>query len=116
MNDEELAYQQIVFAITVQGYAELRSPASSLNLQERTVLTLVDGVCPVAQYLPFLRTFEPVVHKFRKLEQLGLLRRTGKVTSEAVKRFDEQSHSGVQPSRWHSISADQQASGFVSLS
>jgi hypothetical protein len=115
MKAEELAFQQIVFAITVEGYAELRNQGSALTLQERTVLTLIDGVCPVAQYLPFLSAFEPVVHKFKKLEQMALLRRSGKVASDAVQRFDEQSHSGEQISRWQSISADHQASGFVSL-
>ena len=86
-----------------------------LSLQERTVLTLIDGVCPVAQYLPFLSSFEPVVQKMKKLEQLGLLRRAGQVTLAAVRRFDEQVNTGASVSRWPSISAESEASGFVLL-
>ncbi len=115
MKQEDIAFQQIVFAITVQGYAELRNTDTRLNLQERTVLTLIDGVCPVAQYLPFLSSFEPVVQKMQKLEQLGLLRRVGKVTSAAVIGFGERVSADKQVSRWHSISAEREASGFISL-
>jgi hypothetical protein len=115
MNKQDLALQQVVFAITVQGYAELRNTQSTLSLQERTVLTLIDGVCPVAQYLPFLSSFEPVMEKMQKLERLGLLRRSGSVTPEAVRRFDSQVSSDSQVSHWQSISADYNTSGFVAL-
>jgi hypothetical protein len=79
MTAQEPHFEQIVFATTVDGYAELRNPQTSLSLQERTVLTLIDGVCPVASYLPYLHAFEPVVQKIKKLEQLGYLRRTQQV-------------------------------------
>jgi hypothetical protein len=115
MNQQELEFQQVVFAITVQGYAELRKNNSVLSLQERTVLTLIDGVCPVAQYLPFLSSFEPVVGKMQKLEKLGLLRRSGRVTPDAVRRFDEQVSKDAQVSHWQSISADRDVSGYIPL-
>jgi hypothetical protein len=115
MNQQDLDFQQVVFAITVQGYAELRKPQSVLSLQERTVLTLIDGVCPVAQYVPFLSSFEPVVQKMQKLERLGLLRRSGRVASEAVRRFGEQVSTDSQVSHWQSISAERDVSGFIPL-
>lgn len=115
MTSDEIALQKVVFAITVTGYAELRNLNSALNLQERTVLTLIDGVCPVAQYLPFLSAFEPITQKMMKLERLGLLRRAGEVTAEAVRRFDAQVSSDSQVSHWQSISADLDVSGFVAL-
>jgi hypothetical protein len=115
MNQQDIEFQQVVLAITVEGYAELRNSQSMLSLQERTVLTLIDGVCPVAQYLPFLSSFEPVVQKMQKLERLGLLRRSGRVASEAVRRFGEQVSTDSQVSHWQSISAERDASGFVAL-
>jgi hypothetical protein len=115
VKQEDLAFYQVVFSITVQGYAELRNQQSTLSLQERTVLTLIDGVCPVAQYLPFLSSFEPVMQKMQKLETMGLLRRAGRVTLDAVRRFDEQVSKDAQVSHWHSISAERDASGFVAL-
>jgi hypothetical protein len=108
-------FQQVVFAITVQGYAELRNTQTELSLQERTVLTLIDGVCPVAQYLPFLTTFEPVVEKLQKLERLGHLRRAGQVASHAVQKFEEQVSSDSQVSHWQAISADTMSSGYAPL-
>lgn len=115
MKQEAIAFQQVVFAITVTGYAELRSTKSMLSLQERTVLTLIDGACPVAQYLPFLSEFEPVIDKLQRLEHLGLVRRVGLVTSAAVQRFDEQVSRDSQVSHWQSISAERDVSGFVAL-
>jgi hypothetical protein len=115
VSDYDVSYLQIVFSITVQGYAELRDPQSALSLQERTVLTLIDGVCPVAQYLPYLSSFWPVVDKIKKLEQLALVRRIGAVSPEAVRLFDEQVKRRVSMSKWLSISSEREASGFVAL-
>jgi hypothetical protein len=106
----------VVYAITVAGYAELRNIKTLLTLQERTVLTLVDGICPVAQYAPFLSEFAPVDKKMLKLEALGMLRRVGSVAKEAVDRFDTQVKSGEQISTWQAISSKDEASGFVPLS
>ena len=115
VKNDDIAFQQLVFAITVPGYAELRNLKSALSLQERTVLTLIDGVCPVAQYLPFLSEFEPVREKLKKLEALGLLRRAGAVTPAAVRLFESQVSVDSQVSHWQSISADRDVSGFVAL-
>jgi hypothetical protein len=115
MTQTEIAYSQVVLGITVAGYAELRSSKSLLNLQERTVLTLIDGVCPVAQYLPFLSEFAPVIDKLQRLEKLGLLRRVGIVAPAAVQRFDEQVSRDSQVSHWQSISAEREVSGFIAL-
>jgi hypothetical protein len=115
VKQDDIAFHQVVYAITVPGYAELRNLQSALNLQERTVLTLIDGVCPVAQYLPFLSSFEPVAQKMQKLEKLGFLRRAGRVAPDAVRRFDEQVSKASQVSQWQSISAESEASGFVAL-
>jgi hypothetical protein len=106
----------VVYAITVSGYAELRNEKTRLTLQERTVLTLVDGICPVVQYVPFLSEFAPVDKKMRKLEALGMLRRVGKVAQEAVDRFDHQVKSGEQVSSWQGIDSTEKQSGFVQLS
>lgn len=106
---------QVVYAITVEGYAELRNQASILSLKERTVLTLIDGVCPVAQYLPFLSTFEPVIEKMKKLEHKGYLRRAGHVAAHAVQKFDEEVSKDSQVSHWQSISADSASSGYAPL-
>jgi hypothetical protein len=115
MKQGAASFQQIVLAITVAGYAELRSTKSMLSLQERTVLTLIDGVCPVVQYLPFLSEFEPVIDKLQRLEHLGLVRRVGLVTPAAVKQFDDQVSRDSQVSHWQSISAERDVSGFVAL-
>lgn len=115
MTSQAAIFEQVVFAITVTGYAELRNIKSSLSLQERTVLTLIDGVCPVAQYLPFLSEFEPIIDKLQRLERLGFLRRAGLVTSAAVQLFDDQVSKDSQVSHWQSISAERDISGFVAL-
>lgn len=115
MRPADVAFEQVVFAITVAGYTELRNANTLLSLQERTVLTLIDGVCPVAQYLPFLSEFEPLVIKFKKLEQLGLLRAAGQVSSSAVRLFDEQVNNSAPVSKWQSISSECDQSGFVAL-
>jgi hypothetical protein len=108
-------FDQVVFAITVRGYAELRNDKSVLTLQDRTVLTLIDGVCPVAQYVPFLSAFEPVKTKLHLLEDLGLIRRVGQVAKEAVDRFDQQVATTEKVSSWQSISAFEAESGFVPM-
>jgi hypothetical protein len=106
----------VVYHITEQGYSALRKSNNHLSLAERTVLTLVDGMCPVAQYEPFLTEFAPVQAKMRKLEQLGLLRRAGQVKKEAVQRFEQQVRGGAEVSSWQSIRADNQESGFLPFS
>jgi hypothetical protein len=105
----------VVYVITARGFATLRSNSAVISKQHRTVLTLVDGVCPVAQYIPFLRAFEPLVEKFELLEQMGCLRRAGVVSGLAVKMFDESVQSGGSISKMVSIDSENENSGFVPL-
>jgi hypothetical protein len=105
----------VVFVITARGFATLRSNSTVISKQHRTVLTLVDGVCPVAQYVPFLRAFEPLIEKFELLEQTGCLRRVGNVSGFAVKMFDEAVQSGGPVSQMPSIDSEHANSGFMPL-
>ncbi len=105
----------VVYVITARGFATLRSNSSVISKQHRTVLTLVDGVCPVAQYVPFLRAFEPLIEKFELLEQTGCLRRVGNVSGVAVKLFDDSVQSGGPISQLQSIDSENASSGFVPL-
>jgi hypothetical protein len=105
----------VVYAITARGFATLRSNSTVISKQHRTVLTLVDGVCPVAQYVPFLRAFEPLIEKFELLEQTGCLRRVGNVSGHAVKMFDASVQSGGPVSKMPSIDSENENSGFVPL-
>jgi hypothetical protein len=105
----------VVYVITARGFATLRSNSTVISKQHRTVLTLVDGVCPVAQYVPFLQAFEPVIEKFELLEQLGCLRRVGNVSGHAVKMFGDSVQSGGPVSKMQSIDSENEISGFVPL-
>jgi hypothetical protein len=105
----------VVYAITARGFAALRSDVTTISLQHKTVLTMVDGVCPVAQYEPFLRAFEPLQEKFELLEHLGCLRRVGNVSGFAVKMFHASSQAGAPASRMPRIDADHENSGFAPL-
>lgn len=106
----------VVYSITAQGSAALRSSDSAgLSPQLRTVLTVVDGVCPVAQYEPFLRTFMPLADKFHALEQRGYLRRLGAVSDDAVKLFNQSAHDDPSVSHLPRIDAERPDSGFTPL-
>ncbi len=105
----------VVYAITARGFATLRSNSALISRQHRTVLTLVDGVCPVAQYVPFLGAFEPVIEKFEMLEQIGCLRRVGNVSGSAVQMLHDSVKSGGPISKMQSIDAECENSGFVAL-
>jgi hypothetical protein len=105
----------VVFAITARGFATLRSDSNVVSLQHRTVLTMVDGVCPVAQYIPFMRVFAPLEEKFELLERLGCLRRVGTVSGLAVRLFDESLQAGSPVSKLPHIDSEHETSGFVPL-
>jgi hypothetical protein len=107
--------KDVVYAITARGFATLRTESAVVSLQHKTILTMVDGVCPVAQYVPFLLAFAPLEEKFELLEQLGCLRRVGTVSSFAVKMFDESSRAGVSVSKMPRIDAEHQNSGFAPI-
>jgi hypothetical protein len=105
----------VVYAITAKGFSALRSDNAEIPLELKTVLTMVDGVSPVAQYIPFLQVFAPLPDKFEILEQHGLVRRLGTVSGFAVKMFHSQSHAGVPVSRLPRIDAESENSGFAPM-
>jgi hypothetical protein len=106
---------EVVFAVTPAGYAALRNVSEPLSLELKTVLTLVDGICPVGQYIPFLLVFDPLPEKFQILERMGYLKATGRISAQAMSGF-EQSVSQKQPlSRLPRIDAHAHNSGFLPL-
>ena len=106
---------EVVFIVTPAGYAALRNLSEPLSLELKTVLTLVDGICPVGQYIPFLLAFDPLPEKFQILERMGYLKATGSISAQAMSVF-EQSVSTRQPtSRLPRIDAHAQDSGFLPL-
>lgn len=104
---------EVVFGVTPAGYAALRNSTEPMDLRLKTVLTLVDGVCPVAQYVPFLMAFEPLSEKFFILERMGYVKRMGKIASSAVSGFEQSVLSGTCKSRLPRIDSGLQGSGFV---
>jgi hypothetical protein len=105
----------VVYAVTGKGFSALRNGDAPISLQVKTLLTLVDGVSPVAQYIPFLLAFAPLQEKFEALERLGLVRRCGTVSGFAVKMFQSQSHAGLPVSKLPRIDAQNDNSGFSPL-
>lgn len=105
----------VVFSITPAGYSALRSGSGFLELALKTVLTMVDGICPVAQYVPFLSVFDPLEEKFLILERMGYLQRAGTVSARAVSGFEQLILQGKPLSRLPRIDADQSESGFMPL-
>jgi hypothetical protein len=106
---------EIVFVVTPAGYAALRNVSEPLNIELKTVLTLVDGICPVGQYIPFLLAFDPLPEKFQILERMGYLQAAGRISTQAMSVF-EQSVAQKQPtSRLPRIDAQAENSGFLPL-
>jgi hypothetical protein len=106
---------QVVFILSPQAITTLMNGSPGLDKRLRTVLTLVDGVTPVAQFEPFLRSLEPIEPKFNELEQLGYLLRVGTVSPAAVKAFRESVKAGGPISTLQPIDALSPDSGFVPL-
>ena len=104
-----------VFGLTPLGQAALANQAAPLSSSLKAVLTMVDGVCPVAQYIPFLRAFTPLDEKFQILESMGYLCRLGTVSSDAVSRFEKSIGMGVPLTGLPRIDAEVKASGFMAL-
>ena len=105
----------IVFGLTPQGQAALANDTTPLSSPLKAVLTMIDGVCPVAQYIPFLRAFTPLDEKFQILESMGYLQRIGTVSSDAVSRFEQSVTMGVRSAALPRIDAEVKASGFSAL-
>jgi hypothetical protein len=90
---------------------ELKLPPALLG-----VLSMIDGVCPVAQYEPFMKRFAPIADKFLELEEAGYIQRVGRVSENAVSRFQESAASAHSVRDLHSIDSRQQESGFMPMS
>ncbi len=105
----------VVFEVTAKGFAVLRGGGAPISLQQKTILTLVDGICPVAQYVPFLLAFAPLEDTFEILEQLELVRRVGRVSEVVVSAFQASANSGLSASRLPRIDALSRGSGFSPL-
>ncbi len=106
---------EVVFGITPAGYAALRNSTEPMDLRLKTVLTLVDGVCPVAQYVPFLMAFEPLSEKFFILERMGYVKRMGQVATSAVSGFEQSVLSGTSKARLPRIDSAFPPSGFLPI-
>ena len=105
----------VVFNITSSGHSALRGESGMLELTLKTVLTMVDGICPVAQHVPFLRAFEPLEEKFLILERMGFVKRTGTISLKAVSGFEQSVLQGRPFSALPSIDATHSDSGFMPL-
>lgn len=108
-------FSDIVFNLMPQGLAALQSEDAPLSSPLKSVLTMVDGVCPVAQYVPFLRAFTPLEKKFQILESMGYLQRIGAVSSEAVTRFEQSVTMGIHTAALPHIDSETKESGFSAL-
>ena len=106
----------VVFGLTPKGLAALQSVDAPVAPALKTILTMVDGVCPVAQYTPFLTAFDPIDEKFQILESMGYLRRMGTVSREAVSRFESFVSAGTRVSSLPRIDAESKDSGFLPMS
>lgn len=106
----------VVFAVTPKGMVAARNTQAPLSPALKTILSMVDGVCPVAQYAPFLTAFKPIDEKFQILESMGYLRRIGTVSKEAVSRFESFVSSGTRPSSLPRIDSESKDSGFLPMS
>jgi hypothetical protein len=106
---------EVVYSITAKGSSILRSERVVLSLELKTVLAMVDGVCPVAQYEPFMNAFMPLAEKFETLEQLGLVVRLGSVSEDAVKMFSQTAQAEASVSQLPRIDAERENSGFTPL-
>lgn len=80
--------RETVFVVTPEGFAALKNLSGTLSLELKTVLSLVDGTCPVHQYIPFLLVFDPLPEKFRILEQLEYIKPSGQISEQATSGFE----------------------------
>jgi hypothetical protein len=106
---------RVVFLLSPKAVSMLQQGRMDLDSQLSTLIVLIDGVTPVAQFKPFLKGLDPIEPKFMALEALGYIIRAGNVSSEAVKGFQEAVDAGGPISGWHSIDAQSPDSGFVAL-
>jgi hypothetical protein len=107
------ALAQVVFVLSPKAIAALAKKGEGLEPRLHTVLALVDGVSPVAQYVPFLKMLEPVEEKFAELEALGYLLRVGAVSPLAVRVFQDSVAAGASVTSLPNIDSRTPDSGFV---
>jgi hypothetical protein len=106
---------EVVYQLSAKAVNALNNPDSGLPPDLRALLSMVDGVSPVAQYQPFLRALEPIGPKLASLEQRGYLQRLGFVSDKMVADFQHSVNSGAPISSWQSIDSENPDSGFVPL-
>jgi hypothetical protein len=106
---------QIVFDLTPLGKTALKDESTSLAANLRALLLMVDGVCPVAQYGPFLRALAPIEEKFIVLESLGYIQRIGSVSSVAVSSFQATLQAGLGVNTLPRIDRESPGSNFAPL-
>jgi hypothetical protein len=109
------ALSNLVFVLSPKAITALAQKGKGLEPRLHTILNLVDGVTPVAQYLPFLKLLEPVEEKFVELEALGYLVRVGMVSPAAVKVFQDSVAAGASVTSLPNIDARTADSGFMPL-
>jgi hypothetical protein len=106
---------EVVYQLSAKAVGALNNPDSALPPDLRALLSMVDGVSPVAQYQPFLKALEPIGPKLASLEQRGYLQRIGLVSDRAVADFQHSVISGAPISTWQKIDSESPESGFVPL-
>jgi hypothetical protein len=109
------ALDNVVFALTVVGASALSDENPALTQELRAVLNAIDGICPVAQYVPFLRLLHPLEQKFLELERLGFITRIGSIETHVVTGFMDAVDSGKGIRELWRIDADMPASNFMPL-
>jgi hypothetical protein len=109
------ALASVVFVLSPAAISALAKKGEGLEPRLHTVLALIDGVTPVAQYVPFLKMLEPVEEKFAELEALGYLLRVGTVSPLAVRVFQDSVAAGASITSLPNIDARTADSGFVPL-
>jgi hypothetical protein len=115
MNQNTNHISDVVYTLSPLATNTLRSGEIAIPNRLLTLLMLIDGVAPVAQYEPFLKSLHPLEEKFLELEQLGYLVRVGNVSLQAVKTFNETVAAGRPISELHRIDALAPESGFIPL-
>lgn len=106
---------EVVYQLSSKAASALSHPESGLPPDLRALLSMVDGVSPVAQFQPFLQALEPIGPKLLSLEQRGYLHRVGSVSDKAVSDFQHSVSSGAPMSTWQRIDTESPDSGFVPL-
>lgn len=110
------ALARIVFERTPQGLMATKVlDDSGVPKRLRTLLLAVDGRTPVAQFVPFLTALAPLSEKFEELERLGLLRRKGQVSAEAVERFSRARENNASAAELPRIDAATAGSDYAPL-